>query len=646
MNLIARFGHPAVRLLAAFVVLQVLFWAVFHPIFVDPPRTPVDMVATQSVEYAELDGADRDALAKGKFADYQPAPMMREPGYHAARAQFTLDAIPVDGLAILSVSNGDNIVHFANGEHVAGRGSMELGKLSYRGNIRGIRHIPASALKLGENTITTVIALETPRDLLFAPPALAPYNDAISAFSWFEFLQTDLLLITCVATLVLGLLIGAVAINASDRRLTVSLFVLVTSWGIYSLIPIWVNMPFTGTTRLWIFYSSYLLVFAAWPIFVDQWSRKPLRWFGFSLGLAFGLAIVAGAIIAVTSPNYFTGTFMDFSMNYASILSIAATTARLALHFATDRREERVWEGAFMLLLLFFGAWHLFDLVVTDQNNFMLTRAQPFILIAIAIGFFAGRFHLFKSAGEINRVLQERLDLREAELADAHLREKVLVREQAFSEERKRIMRDMHDGLGSQLMGMLLAARRGKAEPDTVAEGLQQVIDELRLMIDSMDSVGDSLGTALAGLRTRLQPRVEDAGFAFHWDDRLGDELPSYPPRKTLQLFRIMQEAVVNALKHSGGKQISISLDHAQESDGNWLEVSIVDDGKGIRAKRRGGHGLDNMRARAVKEGGRVELSEGADQSGGVVRVLLPLVDADVAEDATENAAESASANQ
>ena len=643
MNLTARFGHPAFRLLAAFAVLQALFWAVFHPIFVDPPRTPVDFVATQSFQYAELEGGDREALAKGQFAEYQPAPTMREPGYHAARAQFSLDAIPADGLAILSVSNGDNILHFVNGEHVAGRGSMELGNLSYRGNIRGIRHIPAGALKEGENTITTLVALETPRELPVAPPTLAPYNEAISAFSWFEFLQTDLHLITGVATLVLGLLIGAVAINASDRRLAASLFVLVASWGIYALIPIWVNMPVTGVARVWIFYASYLLVYAAWPIFVDQWSGKPLRWFSLLMGIVFGAAIFVGAVLAATNPDYFAATFTHHAMNAASIISIAATSLRLAWHFAKHQREERIWEGAFMLLLLFFGAWHLFDLVVTDLNNYMLTRVQPFILLAIAIGFFAGRFHLFKSAGEINRVLQDRLDLREAELAEAHLREKVLVREQAFGEERKRIMRDMHDGLGSQLMGMLLAARRGKAEPDSVAEGLQQVIDELRLMIDSMDSVGDSLGTALAGLRNRLQPRIEDAGFAFAWDNRLGDGLPSYPPRKTLQLFRIMQEAVANALKHSGGQQISISLDHAEEDDGTWLEVGIADDGQGIQPKRRGGHGLDNMRARAVKEGGRIELSDGSDKTGGLVRVLLPLTEVDavgVGEGADKNAFE------
>lgn len=48
-----------------------------------------------------------------------------------------------------------------------------------------------------------------------------------------------------------------------------------------------------------------------------------------------------------------------------------------------------------------------------------------------------------------------------------------------------------------------------------MAEGLQSVIDEMRLMVDSMDSVGESLEAALATFRARIQPRVEAAGFAF-----------------------------------------------------------------------------------------------------------------------------------
>ena len=148
------------------------------------------------------------------------------------------------------------------------------------------------------------------------------------------------------------------------------------------------------------------------------------------------------------------------------------------------------------------------------------------------------------------------------------------------------------------------------------------MVDELRLMIDSMDSVGGTLDNALAGFRTRLQPRIEDAGFRFVWINELGDNIPPYPPRKSLQLFRIMQEAVTNALKHSGGTTITILLRSVSE-DREWLEVVVSDDGGGMKGVRLGGHGLENMRARAKKEGGSIAYETNPDGGTDVV-IKLP----------------------
>ena len=249
-----------------------------------------------------------------------------------------------------------------------------------------------------------------------------------------------------------------------------------------------------------------------------------------------------------------------------------------------------------------------------------LVDSAPILLLALVAAFVQRNFTLFRSAVSLNTLLSDTLKAREAELDVAHARERELVRHQAHDDERRRIMRDMHDGLGSQLMSMLLAARRGVADSEQVAEGLQSVIDEMRLMIDSMDSVGESLASALATFHERVRPRIEAAGFALDWTADVQGALPDYPPRTLLQLFRIRQEAVTNALKHSGGDRISINILARPSTP---LTLSVSDNGKGGVLTGKVGRGLTNMRARAGLIGGVVEI-DSTDRGVTVALTLNP----------------------
>jgi len=252
-------------------------------------------------------------------------------------------------------------------------------------------------------------------------------------------------------------------------------------------------------------------------------------------------------------------------------------------------------------------------------------NSAVFLLLAMTAAFLTRNFRLFQSQGALNAMLQEKVTRREAELAEAALREQALVRAQAHDEERRRIMRDLHDGLGSQLMTMMLTARMGEADPPKVAEGLQGVIDEMRLMVDSMDSVGESLEAALATFRARIQPRVEAASFGFAWRQDEVLDPPDLGPRDVLQVFRIMQEAVTNALRHSGGSAITVEV-AAAEADG--VAITIADNGKGGATSREAGRGLANMKNRARAVGADYALASDIDKG---TRVTLTLRQPDLA---------------
>jgi two-component system sensor histidine kinase UhpB len=222
-----------------------------------------------------------------------------------------------------------------------------------------------------------------------------------------------------------------------------------------------------------------------------------------------------------------------------------------------------------------------------------------------------------------NATLEIKLNAREAELTEIYASRAQLQMDQAANEERQRIMRDMHDGLGSQLMSMLLAARRGAAKPAMVAEGLQAVIDDMRLLIDSMDSVGESLGSAFVLFRERVKGRVEGTGMTFHWHEDSAAELPAMSPREVLQVFRIMQEAVTNALRHSGGTALSVTIAPSPEP-AHSVRIGICDNGAGLGQANPRGKGMDSMTARAAGIGARLQVQA----NGKGVGVFLDLPNA------------------
>jgi signal transduction histidine kinase len=79
-------------------------------------------------------------------------------------------------------------------------------------------------------------------------------------------------------------------------------------------------------------------------------------------------------------------------------------------------------------------------------------------------------------------------------------------------EERSRIMRDMHDGIGGQLLGLILQARSRKLSDEKLVSGLEQSLDDLRLVVDSLEQGEGSLTGALGAFRARIEPRCEAAG--------------------------------------------------------------------------------------------------------------------------------------
>ena len=118
-------------------------------------------------------------------------------------------------------------------------------------------------------------------------------------------------------------------------------------------------------------------------------------------------------------------------------------------------------------------------------------------------------------AAQANATLERRLAEREAELAASHERLRQVEREQTLMTERQRLMREMHDGMGSSLMTALRVIEHGERDRVDVAQVLE-CIDDLKISIDSLEPLDADLLALLATLRFRLGPRLEGAGLALH----------------------------------------------------------------------------------------------------------------------------------
>lgn len=616
-----------IKVLLAIALAQAVYWyGIDRYVFNAPPRAGLSRIAISQTEVAKLASPTLENAARAKYAPVElPFTDCCARASFAVRMHFTLDSIPEKGLGVLSTLQVDNYILRANGSTIVSEGRMGPGRQSFHGQKTFLTRIPSGLLRTGDNEITYITLRDGFPYTDIMPPLIAEY-DALSAYAarrlW---IMGDYPLLGGMVLGLLGLFGALMVTRTDDKPFAVWLSLLCGAWTAYALYGALLDPPFNSWGRMMVYFALILFIPVALLCFVDSWTRLPMRHLRITALLVYAAmtAVVAWLLFKTPMPgayDYPVTIWIWALMGFALL-----TLARIILHFFTVK-EDRMAECAILsvcvVAILFDGIGQWKPEWGTGEGN--LLAAAPFLMLAMVAAFISRNFRLFQSQSNLNALLQSKIALREAELAQAHAREQELVAKQAHEAERRRIMQDIHDGLGSQLMSMMLSARLGEAEPAKVAEGLQAVIDEMRLMIDSMDSVGESLDAALATFRARVQPRIIAAGYAFEWTQRSAVDLPGYGPRDVLQVFRILQEAVTNALKHSGGSALHVNV--GQDADGAVC-IKISDNGKGGASAGDAGRGLSNMQNRAQSIGGRFAMDSPAGGGTHVVLLLPPALE-------------------
>lgn len=198
----------------------------------------------------------------------------------------------------------------------------------------------------------------------------------------------------------------------------------------------------------------------------------------------------------------------------------------------------------------------------------------------------------------------------------------------AREEERRRLRRDLHDGVGPDLAGMALQldSLAGRLDDDpALAERARRLRDRMRRTVTEVRRVVDELRPpALDQLGLAEALREHLSVYAGSPDGTavtlsVGRLLTELPAATEVAAYRIAAEAVANAVRHGYARHCDVAL---RETEGGLL-VEVSDDGTGIAGAARAGVGLQSMRERATEIGGRFDLVTGPQ--GTTVRAVLPL---------------------
>jgi signal transduction histidine kinase len=226
----------------------------------------------------------------------------------------------------------------------------------------------------------------------------------------------------------------------------------------------------------------------------------------------------------------------------------------------------------------------------------------------------------------LNQGLEQRIADREKQLNQSFDSLKLKNEQQATLLERQRIMRDIHDGVGAQLVGLLNLISRDSSSKKELQEQANAALDEMRIAIDSLQPVDGDLVAVLATLRYRLQPRLKAVGIEVIWNVEDLPTVEDLGPAKVLQIQRILLEAFTNIIKHAKATRIEVKAQSKREADKELL-ITVSDNGIGFSTDNtleNVQHGLRNMKIRSETIDAKLSI-QSQQGIGTVITLSLPL---------------------
>lgn len=361
--------------------------------------------------------------------------------------------------------------------------------------------------------------------------------------------------------------------------------------------PLWGVVPAFALSAWIVCMGTFCIQIGDWGRLKSRpWSRW-LFWCSLFAGLPIaGLAYYAGA--AWLLQGWYTLIGLSF-------LFVGGLFALQAFGRGADLIHRLV--ALAMLINVLAGLRDLLVFYIDPAYGEYTYLRYTSLLFGVSLALFVlNRFKIANDRNlELMETLTQRVASREAELTVSYRRLEELARQQERVAERSRILRDMHDGVGSHLSTALRQLQSGRSTSEELQHTLRDALDQLKLSIDAINLAAGDVAALLANLRYRLQPRFAALDMVLVWEVQ---ELPlvgrlSHHDMRQLQYM--LFEAISNVLQHARATEMRMQ---AQVEQGDVV-VRVVDNGQGFEVERLSPRGLGSLRQRAKAIGAQLAVS-------------------------------------
>jgi len=620
--------------LSLLMVWQIVFWAVVH--VAERSARPIQMDTRASVAYLLLHGdgsADSAAARQARRAGLDGYPVSVPRTLEGARIRFLVPfdlPQPAQPLALFLAIREEVVQIRVNG-HVVQPSEPLVRLEGLLTSEPGYYPLAAQHLHAGSNLLE-VDKVVNGFDVALSEFAIGPAEVLAEAYRWKNLLLTDLPMVG-VGVLIFALLL-CLAVNwpDADRPRIRALMLLLGSCALSTWFMTFkpaLPLGLSATVLIWCLLNAAIATAIALYVWFDtQLARDRPRWLYRLSWLLIGF-FACGFMIGGIVENSRYWLLLVMHVSYWLVIGVVVV-ADVVLAWSVVRDHGRRWFERSVLALCISALamdrlGSLYDLFSPLDADLPLSLPwSPLIgtLLGLSVVLALAReaAHARRTVLDANRVLTQTLQIREAELAASFAERNEILRRSAVLEERGRIVRDMHDGVGGQLVRLQAQVRTQPLDREALAAALDDSLGDLRLIVDALDTAEDGLYDALVAFERRLRQQLGAQRLTTTY--AFGSAPDQFGARVTLQVLRILQEAVSNALRHAHASELYLSADRDPTSQRLCLELR--DNGSGLAATASRGHGLTNMQQRAAEIG--AEFAVRSDARGTTVRLLLPVL--------------------
>lgn len=530
-----------------------------------------------------------------------PKPTDRELVSYWYKARFEVNnfAEPLWILFPQLLSGGDVYV---NGSLV-GQKPWANERLQVRWYLPELWLIPPISLRDGSNEIQVRLAIREPftsfGEIDVGPEK--PQRDTYNQLLFWEDTTADISTALCLLT---GVFIMVFWARRPQEKLYGLFGICVIFWGLRTLL---LRTPVVPVEFFLLWRLAYYFTTAGFIVLISIFMMK----FSERSNVIYNRVLIGYWLIGC-------GAFLIFGMPIRHFLEAFWLTGFLPLnlyavtciliHAAHQRTHNAVSMG---LAILFALALSIHDLAVqeawVDWSEIYLMHLGIPAFLLVMIGILLGRFlDSLALVESVNEQLELRVMAREKDLKHSYDQLRKLERSHAATEERHRILQDMHDGVGSQLLSTLMMAQHSDLPQKTLVALLQECLDDMRLVIDSLTPDDRDILPVLGNFRFRMESRFRAIGLRFEWNNYEMPDALELEPDVGLNILRILQETLANILKHAQAKNVVVEIFFRPQS----LQVRIVDDGIGFNENNPiKGRGVNNMLSRSQKIGATFKIT-------------------------------------